>query len=100
MEMQFRRIPKWVWWTVAAAIALNIYFFQELVAAELLFGIVFGGFLLVVMAIYVISEAGDRGLGWVEANRKTFAVAARRQWGRVEAVSRKTFRRPHSESAR
>jgi len=53
-----------------------------------------------VMIIYVVSEAGDRGLGWVEANRKTFGVAARRQWERVEAVSKKTFRRPHSESAR
>ena len=98
--MRIRRIPKWVWWSVAAAIALNIYFFQELVAAELLFGIVFGAFLLIVMTIYVISEAGDRGLGWVEANRKAFGVTARRQWERVEAVSKKTFHRPHSESAR
>ena len=97
--MQIRRIPKWVYWCVVALIALQIYFFQELVAAELLFGIVFGGFLLLLLAIYVASEAADRGLGWVEANRRGMLAGARRQWGRVETISKKTFRRPHSESA-
>jgi hypothetical protein len=98
--MRIRRIPKWVWWSLVGVIALNIYFFQELLAAELLFGIVFGSFLVLLMAIYIVSEAGDRGLGWVQANYKTVGVVARRQWERVEAVSKKTFRRPHSESAR
>lgn len=97
--MRIRCIPKWVWWCVGAFIALQIYFFQELVAAELLFGIVFGGILVLLLMVYVISEAGDRGLAWVEANRKTFGVAARRRWERVEAVSKKTFHRPRSESA-
>jgi hypothetical protein len=98
--MRIRRIPKWVWWCVAALIALHIYFFRELIAAELLFGMVFGSFLLLLLGIYVASEAGDRGLGWVEANRRGMLGAARRQWGRVEAISRRTFRRQHSASAR
>jgi hypothetical protein len=98
--MQIRRIPKWVYWCAVALIALHIYFFQELIAAELLFGIVFGSFLVLLLAIYVVSEAGDRGLGWVEANRRGMLVMARRQWGRVETISRRTFRRQHSESAR
>ena len=98
--MQIRRIPKWVYWCAVALIALHIYFFRELVAAELLFGVVFGGFLLLLLAIYIVSEAGDRGLGWVEANRRGVATSARRQWGRLEAISKKTFRRPHSESVR
>ena len=109
--MQIRRVPKWVWWSAAGLIALHIYFFRELVAAELLFAIVFGAFLLLLLSIYIVSEAGDRGLGWVEANRHEMLGVARkqwerveaisnRQWGRVEAISRKTFRRQHSESAR
>lgn len=98
--MQIRRIPKWVWWCAVALVAFQIYFFRELVAAELLFAIVFGGFLLLVLSIYIVSEAGDRGLGWMEANRRGFVAQARRQWTRVEAVSKKTFRRPHSESVR
>lgn len=98
--MQIRRIPKWVYWCALVLIALNTYFFQELIAAELLFGIVFGGFLLVLLTIYIVGEAGDRGLGWVGANRQGMVAGARRQWGRAEALSKKTFRRPHSESAR
>lgn len=88
-----------MYWCAAALIALHIYFFRELVAAELLFGIVFGSFLLLLLGIYLVSEAGDRGLGWVEANRRGMVGVARRQWGRVEAISKKTFRRQHSESA-
>jgi|SRR5579875_250800 len=98
--MRIHRVPKWVWWCLAAVVALHIYFFQELVAAELLFAVVFGSLLLLLMAIYAVSEAGDRGLGWVETGYKSFGVVARRQWERVEAVSKRTFHRPHSESAR
>lgn len=98
--MQIRRIPKWVYWCVGALIALQTYFFRELIAAELLFAIVFGGFLLLALGIYIASEAGERGLGWMEANRRDVANVARRQWTRVEAISKRTFRRPHSESVR
>ncbi|HVA17000.1 MAG TPA: hypothetical protein VMV59_04720 [Candidatus Dormibacteraeota bacterium] len=94
------RVPKWAWWAGAAFIALHIYFFQELLAAELIFGIVFGSFLLLVLAVYLVTEAGDRGLGWMETNGRVAAKMARHQWVRVEAISKKTFRRPHSESAR
>jgi len=93
------RVPKWVWAGIAALIALHIYFFQELVAAELIFGIVFGSFLVLLLAIYLVSEIGDRGLGWMEVNGRVAAKAARQQWVRIEAVSKKTFRRPRSESA-
>ncbi|MHB8540510.1 MAG: hypothetical protein ACYDCD_06155 [Candidatus Acidiferrales bacterium] len=84
---------------MAALIALHVYFFQELVAAELIFGIVFGSFLVLLLAIYLVSEVGDRGLGWMEANGRVAAKAARQQWVRVETISKKTFRRPRSESA-
>ena len=94
------RIPKWIWGGVAALIALHIYFFQELVAAELIFAVVFGSFLVLLLAIYLVTEAGDRGLGWMEENSRVAAKMARQQWGRVEAISKKTFHRPHSESAR
>src|SRR5579863_10457927 len=94
------RVPKWVWWTGAALIALQMYFFQELLAAEMIFAIVFGSFLILLLAIYLVTEAGERGLGGMEANSHVAVIMARRQWVRVEALSKKTFRRPHSESAR
>jgi hypothetical protein len=98
--MSIKRVPKWVWWVAAALIALQMYFFQELVAAYLIFGILFGGFLILLLAVYLVSEIGDRGLGWVEANSRVLVRVARQQWVRVEAISKRTFHRPHSESAR
>jgi len=93
------RVPKWVWWAAVALIALQMYFFQELVAAYLIFGVLFGSFLVLLLAVYLVSEAGDRGLGWMEMNGRVAAKAARQQWVRVEAISKKTFRRLRSESA-
>lgn len=98
--MSIKRVPRWVWWAAAVLIALQMYFFQELVAAYLIFGVLFGSFLILLLGVYLVSEIGDRGLGWVEANGRVAAKMARQQWVRVEAISKKTFRRPHSESAR
>ena len=97
--MRIPRVPKWVWWCGVAFLALQTYFFQELISAELLFAVIFGGLLLLVLAIYVITMVGDRGLDWVEATGKLLIPKIHQQWTRLEAISKKTFRHPHSESA-
>jgi len=96
IRMSIKRVPKWVWWAAVALIALQMYFFQELVAAYLIFGILFGSFLVLLLGVYLVSEIGDRGLGWVEANGRVLVRVARQQWVRVEAISKKTFRHQHS----
>jgi hypothetical protein len=97
--MSMKRIPKWVWWGLAAMIAFQVYFFQELAAAELLFTIAFALLLIFVAAIYWIAVGTDRGLGWIEANSHGVAARARHQWERLEAVSKRLSHRQHSESA-
>lgn len=96
MEGYLRSVPKWVWWGLAALIAFQIYLFRELVAAELLFAAGFGILLVFVLAIYAIAVAGDRSLGWIEANSRGMAQRARHQ---METVSKRLSRRQHSESA-
>lgn len=97
--MRIRRIPRWVWWCGVVFIALQTYFFQELISAELLFAVIFCGFLVLALAIYAVTEAGNRGLDWMEAGSKLLAPKIHRQWMRLGAISKKTFRHPHSESA-
>lgn len=80
-----RRVPQWVWWAVAAAIALQIYFFQELVAAYLIFSVLFGGVLVLIFAVYLLSEVGDYGLRWIEADTRAVLKRARQQWIHAEA---------------
>ncbi|HEV2490346.1 MAG TPA: hypothetical protein VGT03_11095 [Candidatus Acidoferrales bacterium] len=99
MERYLKSVPKWVWWGLAALIAFQIYLFRELVAAELLFAAGFGILLVFVLVIYAIAVAGDRSLGWIEANSQGIRQGARHQINRLEALSRKLARRQHSESA-
>lgn len=99
MERYFRNVPKWVWWSLAALIAFQVYLFRELVAAEMLFAAAFGVLLVFVLAIYTIAAGADRGLGWIEAHSHGIGQRARHQWSRLEAVSRRISRRQHSESA-
>ncbi len=95
-RMSIKSVPKWVWWVAVVLIVLQMYFFQELVAAYLIFGLLFGGFLVLLLAVYLVSEVGDRGLGWMETNGRVLVKVARQQWGRIEAISKKTFRHQHS----
>ncbi|HEV2194723.1 MAG TPA: hypothetical protein VGR72_13990 [Candidatus Acidoferrales bacterium] len=99
MEEYLKRVPKWVWWGVAALIAFQIYLFRELVAAELLFAVGFAVLLILFTAIYAVVVAADRGVGWIEANSQVVTQRAKQQWSRLETLSRKLSRRQHSESA-
>jgi Mg2+/citrate symporter len=99
MERYLKGVPKWVWWSLAALIAFQIYLFRELVAAELLFAVGFAILLILVTAIYAIVVAADRGVGWIEANSQGVTQRARQQWNHLETLSRKLSRRQHSESA-
>lgn len=93
--MRINRVPKWVWWSVLAVIALHIYFFQELVAAYLIFGVLFGSLLVLLLVIYLVSEIGDRGLEWVELNSRVAVKLARQQWSRAAALVHQNLRERH-----
>jgi hypothetical protein len=97
--MSKARIKKWMWLALAGIVALQVYFVRELLAAELLFGmlLVFG--LSVAFLFFLIQQIGERGLGWL----KPYALElARSTWRRVvqlEVITRKTLRHQRSESA-
>jgi len=67
------RLPKWAWWAIAAFAALQIYFVRELIAAELLFLLLFGVALFTGFAIWLIGAIGERSLAWTEARARQAA---------------------------
>lgn len=91
---------KWVLSAVALFFILQLYFVRELLAAELLFGMVFGVVFLIVAAFYIVGTIGERSLGLTEAGVRALAQSARRGYTGIEELSKRPFRRPHSESAR
>lgn len=87
-----KKARKWMWIGLAAFVALQIYYVQELLAALILFTGVFVLFGLIVLALYFVDRAGQWGLGWA-------GHQARRGITVAEEFSKKQHRRPRSETA-
>jgi hypothetical protein len=79
-------------------LVLQVYFFREMVAAELLFGLAFLVMLTLVGIFYLIGAIGERGLDGVEAAVRAIGRSARRGYGALEVLGKKWVR--HPESAR
>ena len=94
-----KQLKKWIWVAGAVLIALHIYFVRELFAAEILFGLFIGALLLVLFALYLVQQVWQLSSAWTRPLAQTVAQTARRGWLYAEEISRKSFRRPRSESA-
>jgi hypothetical protein len=79
-------------------LVLQVYFFREMVAAELLFGLAFLVMLTLVGIFYAIGAIGERGLDAVEVAVRAIGRFARRGYGALEVIGKKWVR--HPESAR
>ena len=84
---------------VVVFVVLQVYFVRELIAAELLFGLVFAILFVLGVLFYIIGAIGERGLDWAEAGLRFSSDAARRGYAFIEDLSKKPIRHPHSESA-
>ena len=84
---------------VVVFVVLQLYFVRELIAAELLFGLIFAILFVLGVLFYVIGAISERGLDWADAGFRFFSDAARRGYALVEDLSKKPIRHPHSESA-
>jgi hypothetical protein len=93
---QFR---KWFFSALAVAFVLQVYFVREMLAAEVLFGIVFAVVVLLCGLFYVVGALGERGLDLAESGIRVAARSARWSFSALEEVSKRQFRHRHSQSA-
>jgi uncharacterized membrane protein HdeD (DUF308 family) len=84
---------------LAAFFILQVYFVRALLAAELLFVLLFAVALVMTGIFYLLGTVGERALDLGEAGARVIAHSTRRGYGVVEEISRKALRHPHSESA-
>jgi hypothetical protein len=96
---QNKVLRKRVGWGLAIFLILQLYFVRELIAAELLFGILFAFMFALAALFYVVGTIGVNGRTWAEAGARVVATRARRGYSTLEEISKKPFRHPHSESA-
>ena len=96
---QNKKVRNRVGWGLAIFLVLQLYFVRELIAAELLFGMLFAFMFALAALFYVVGTVGVNGRGWAEAGARVVASSARRGYNTFEEISKKPFRHPHSESA-
>jgi hypothetical protein len=87
-----KKARKWLLLGLAAFVALQIYFVQEMLAALMLFTGLFILFALAALVLYLIDRAGQWGLGWARRQARRGLTAA-------EEISKKQLHRPRSETA-
>lgn len=90
---------RWMWGFLIALGAMQLYFVQEMLAALFLFTLAFAVFAVIAFALYAANRASQASLARVEPYARVAARAGRRTYGFIEHVSKRPFRRPHSETA-
>ena len=94
-----KKARKWMWIGLAAFVALQMYFVQELLAALVLFTIAFAVFAIIALVLYVVDRAGQWGLGGAGQHSGPAIELARRGLALAEDLRKKSIRRPRSEPA-
>jgi hypothetical protein len=95
-----KKARKWMWAALLIFVALQVYFVQEMLAALILFTVIFAIFAAIALALYLADRAGQWSLGWASEHTSPAWQWTRRAWHAVEAVSKKQIRRLRSEPAR
>lgn len=93
------RVQKWLISALAVLLILQLYFVREMLAAEVLFGIGFAMLLVICGVFYLVGAIGEWVLDLAEAGIRVAVRSTRWSVATVEEISKKQFRRPHSESA-
>jgi len=74
---------KWIWIGLAAVPAIRVYYVQEMIAALIIFSVLFVIAAAVVLIIFVLDRASERVMTWVEAG---LARVLHRVAGAVEGI--------------
>jgi hypothetical protein len=90
-----RNKKKWLWFGLAALIAIQIYYVREMLAALFIFCLVFGFGAVVAFILFLFDHASQRTVEWAEPQAKRAAHAARRGLVHLEEeISKKLPHRP------
>src|ERR1700731_1900657 len=85
---------KWMWWFLAAVVAAQMYFVQELLAAFALFAAGFAVIAVLVSSIYVLQKVWEVGVTRLAERRSPAASMARRAAAAMEELGSRPHRRP------
>jgi hypothetical protein len=64
---------KWMWIGLAAALALRFYYVREMIAALIIFSVLFAAGAIVVLAVFLVDRLSRQIVIWVEAGIRPVA---------------------------
>jgi hypothetical protein len=85
---------KWMWWFLAAVVAAQLYFVQELLAAFALFAAGFAVIAFLVASVYMLQKVWETGVARMAERRSPAASMARRAAAAMEELGSRPYRRP------
>jgi hypothetical protein len=87
-----RKIFKWIVVAATALIATRLFFVQQLIAAFLIFSVLFACITGLVLIVYLLDDAARAAFDWAEVCMRAFGRAARRSWESAEGIAmRRSF---------
>jgi hypothetical protein len=104
---ELRRVPRIIWYILAAFAAVQLYFVQELLAALIVFAMLFGIVAVIALTVFVVGRAGNTALNWAEdtvhtahPSRYVTRFTAKHHFrARLESFSRRLLHRLRSVTA-
>jgi hypothetical protein len=88
-----KKARKWMWLGLALPVALQLYYVQEMIAAFVIFCVLFSLAAGAVLLLFLVDRASERTLAWAGLRSPRVARVARRGWMLVEELSKKPFHR-------
>ncbi|GAC1701380.1 MAG: hypothetical protein NVS9B4_04560 [Candidatus Acidiferrum sp.] len=85
---------KWLWRLLAVAVALQLYFVRELLAAFALFSAGFAVIAAVIGGFYLLQKGWEVGVERLAESQNGIVLLAKRGVSVVEDLGRRPFRRP------
>jgi hypothetical protein len=85
---------KWMWRFLAVAVALQLYFVRELLAAYALFAVGFAVLASVIGALYMVQKVWEVAVERLAESEHRLVLLAKRGLSVLEDLGRRPFRRP------
>lgn len=90
-----KKVQNWLWFSLAALIAVQMYFVREMLAALFIFAVLFALGAGVVFVLFLFDQISQRTVEWAEPQAKRAVHAARRGVVHLEEeISKKLPHRP------
>jgi hypothetical protein len=91
------KAARWTCFGLAALAVIRLYYVQEMIAALIIFSVLFALVAAVVLFLFFLDRVSQRTVAWAETRTTRVGPAAHRAWAFVVELSKKPLHRPRSQ---